>query len=167
MGIQIQSSVIAVAEVEMAVEHQHLELLQVLQRLLANLVFPVHERGCHGEILASALTKSGLPPTSVAATLPRSSHPSKGVFFDRDRSFAASIFTFKSGAMMVMSAGAPSESVPPGTFKMRAGLTDSSSTILDRRMRPVCTRRSSESGTAVSRPTMPKGARSYSTFFSS
>src|SRR5262245_254808 len=167
MWIEIQASVIAVAEVEMAIEHQNLELLQILQRLFADLVLPVHEGGRHREILVSALTKSGLPPTSVAATPPRSSHPSKGVFFDRDRSFAASIFSFKSGAMMVISAGAPSESVPPGTFRMRAGLTDSSSTTLDKRIRPACTRRSSESGTAVSRPMMPKGARSYSTFFSS
>src|SRR5262245_18155858 len=179
MWIEIQTPVIAVAEVEMAVEHQDLELLQILQRLFADLVFPVHETSQadlkvrlyggsgHKEILVSALTKSGLPPTSVAATPPHSSHPSKGVFFDRDRSVAASIFSIKSGAMMVMSAGAPSESVPPGTFRMRAGLTDSSSTTRDKRIRPACTRRSSESGTAVSRPMMPKGARSYSTFFSS
>src|SRR4029453_3170156 len=112
MWIEIQASVIAVAEVEMTVEHQHLELLQVLQRLLADFVFPFRERGCHREILASALMKSGLPPTSVAATPPRSSHPSKGVFFDRDRIAAACTRTRRSGAMIVMSAGAPSASDP-------------------------------------------------------
>ena len=66
-----------------------------------------------------------------------------------------------------MSAGAPSDSDPPGTRRMRAGFTDSSSTSRGSRMSPACTSRSSDSGTAVSSPTMPNGARSNSTFFSS
>ena len=41
----------------------------------------------------SGLTNTVRPPTMVAATPPRSSQPSKGVFFDRDRSFAASTRT--------------------------------------------------------------------------
>ena len=56
-----------------------------------------------------------------------------------------------------MSAAAPGASDPPGTRRMRAGLTDSSSTRRDSVMSPVCTRRSSDSDTAVSSPT----AKSY------
>ena len=66
-----------------------------------------------------------------------------------------------------MSAGAPADSVPPGTRRIFAGFTDINSTIRDRLIRPVCTSLSSVIGIAVSRPTMPNGARSNSTFFSS
>ena len=54
--------------------------------------------------------------------------PSNGVFFDFDLNAAARTVTVASGASMVMSAGAPSVSVPPGSPSVRAGLTDSSST---------------------------------------
>ena len=62
-----------------------------------------------------------------------------------------------------MSAGAPSASEPPGTRRIRAGFTDSSSTSRDSEMTPACTSRSKHSDTAVSRPVMPNGARSNST----
>ena len=103
----------------------------------------------------------------VAATPPRSSQPSNGVFFERDRNAAAVTRVVTSGARMVMSASAPSLSDPPSTRRMRAGLTDISSTSRARLTTPPCTRRSSDSAIAVSRPTMPNGARSNSTFFSS
>ena len=48
---------------------------------------------------------------------------------ERDLSLAASIRTFRSGASSVMSADAPSDSVPPGRFSTRAGFRDSSSTM--------------------------------------
>ena len=112
----------------------------------------------------------GTPPCrrrSWPATPPRSCQPSNGVFLDFDRSAAALIVTLRSGARIVTSAGDPSASVPPGTPRMRAGFTDSSSTIRDSVIRPVCTSRSNTIGTAVSSPTIPNGARSNSTIFSS
>ena len=57
--------------------------------------------------------------------------------------------------------------MPPGTRRILAGFTDISSTIRGKPIRPVCTSLSSVIETAVSRPTMPNGARSNSTFFSS
>ena len=62
---------------------------------------------------------------------------------------------------------APGVSAPPATPRIRAGFTDSSSTKRVSVIRPGCTRRSNVSGTHVSRPTMPNGARSNSTRFSS
>src|SRR5262245_50716082 len=121
-----------VAEVEVPVQHQHFVLLQVPQRLLTYVLLTAHT--CTG---TAGLAKQVRPPTMVAATPPRNSHPSNGVFFDRDRRLAASTRTLRSGARMVMSAGAPAASVPPGTRRMRAGLTDSSSMSLDSRMTPL------------------------------
>ena len=103
----------------------------------------------------------------VAATPPFRVQPSKGMFFDNDFCAAAVIVTGSSGASTVMSAGAPSVIAPPGTLRMRAGFTDSSSTMRGRPIFPVCTRRSNVSGTAVSRPVMPNGAWSYDSAFSS
>ena len=57
-----------------------------------------------------------------------------------------------------MSAGAPSESDPPGTPMIRAGFTDSSSIRRGSEITPACTSRSKHSDTAVSRPVMPNGA---------
>ena len=74
------------------------------------------------------LTNSVRPPTIVAATPPRSFQPSNGVFRDLDRIALASTVTGTSGARIVMSAGAPGVSEPPGTRRMRAGFTDKSST---------------------------------------
>ena len=89
------------------------------------------------------------------------------MFFDLLTNFVRSIVTGRSGARIVMSAGAPGASDPPGTRRIFAGFTDISSTIRDRLIRPVCTSLSSVIDTAVSSPTMPNGARSNSTFFSS
>ena len=72
---------VAVSEVEVPVDHQHFVLLQILQRLLADLVSTAHMLS-----RASGLTNSARPPTNVAATPPRSSQPSNGVFFERERS---------------------------------------------------------------------------------
>src|SRR2546428_6460612 len=166
MRVQVDAPVPVVAEIEMPVEHEHLVVLQVLERLFSDLVSTrvgVH----HIRSPVRSFTNNGRPPTIVAATPPRSSHPSNGVFFDRDRSARASTRTRRSGARIVMSAGAPTANVPPGTRRIRAGFTDSNSTRRERRMTPGWTRRSKTSGTAVSSPTIPKGARSNSTFFSS
>ena len=65
-------------------------------------------------VSASGRVYTVRPPTIVAATPPRSSHPSNGVFFERDRSFEACTRTRSSGARIVISAGAPSDSEPPG-----------------------------------------------------
>jgi len=82
-------------------------------------------------------------------------------------SAAARMVTAASGASTVMSAGPPSRSVPPGSLNTRAGFADSSSIARVTGIRPACTSRSNTSGTQVSSPTMPKGARSNSTSFSS
>ena len=56
----------------------------------------------------------------VAATPPRSSHPSNGVFLDRDRNCDARTRTLASGARIVTSAGLPGESeVARGVVKIR------------------------------------------------
>ena len=65
------------------------------------------------------------------------------------------------------SAGEPGASVPPGRPSTRAGRVESSATSSGSETRPAPTRRSRQSGTAVSSPTMPKAAWSYSTFLSS
>src|SRR4029077_10293863 len=87
-----------------------------------------------------SFTYTARPPTIVAATPPRSVHPSNGVFFDRDRMAAAETVTLISGARIERSAGAPSASDPPGTFRIRAGFTESSSTRRDSDTTPACTR---------------------------
>src|SRR6185436_10184439 len=160
--IQVQRAVEAVAEVEVPVQHQDFVLLEIPDRLFADFVLPCHRARC-----ASGLTNTGRPPTSVAATPPRRSHPSNGVFFDRERSRDASMRTRRSGAMIVTSAGAPMESEPPAMPRIRDGFTENSSTSRGSRIKPEWTRRSSDNGIAVSSPMMPNGARSNSTFFSS
>src|SRR4051812_19585062 len=97
--VQIHAAVITVAIVEMAVDHQHLRLLEVAQRLLAPFLDPVH----HHLSCASSLMYTARPPTIVAATPPRSVQPSNGVFFDFDRIAAAATLTFMSGASTEMS----------------------------------------------------------------
>ena len=56
MRVEIEAPVIAIPEIEVAIQHQHLELLQVLQRLVADLVLFAHQSGIHSEIPAAALT---------------------------------------------------------------------------------------------------------------
>ena len=55
--------------------------------------------------------------------------------FDRMRE--AETVTARSGARMERSAGAPSASDPPGTRRMRAGFSDSSSTSRDSEITPA------------------------------
>src|SRR5689334_20327301 len=171
MRIDVHPSVVTVAVIEVAVQHQHLMLLQLRQRAFTNFVYSSHGSshgiGLHTASRASGFTNNVRPSTIVAATPPRSSHPSNGVFFERERMLAAWMRVFRSGASTVMSARSPGASDPPCRPRIRAGLTDISSTRRDRRITPVCTSRSSDSDTAVSSPTMPNGARSNSTFFSS
>src|SRR5688572_25505875 len=162
VGVEVEAPVVTVAEVEVPIDHQHFVLLQIVQRLLADLVSTAHMLS-----RASGLTNSARPATKVAATPPRSSQPSNGVFFERERNDRASTRTFRSGARIVMAAGVPSARLPPATRRIRAGFTESSSTMRASGISPRCSRRSSVNDTAVSRPTIPKGARSNSTCFSS
>src|SRR5438552_3156422 len=98
--VQVDAAVVAVPEIEVAVEHQHLMLLQVVERARANVVESGHSRTAQ-----SGFTNTGRPPTIVAATPPRSAHPSNGVFFERERSADACTDTCRSGARIVTSAG--------------------------------------------------------------
>src|SRR5215813_8473786 len=102
VGMEIDPSVIAIAEVEMAVHHQDLIVLQVLQCLLPDVINAAQLRlllatclrltrvelssGSLGaqspEMVIAGLLKTVRPPTIVAATPPRSCQPSNGVFFD-------------------------------------------------------------------------------------
>ena len=164
--VQVDAAVKAVAVIEVPVLHQHFDVLQLLQRLPAQLVLVLRLTTC----LIASVTRHcvAAPPTMVAATPPLRVQPSNGVFFDFERELRALIVTVMSGARMVMSAGAPSASVPPGRCMHarrigRQQLDHPRQTLI----RPVCTSRSNTSGTAVSRPTMPNGARSNSTIFSS
>src|SRR5262245_2623229 len=134
MWIEVDAAVVPVAKVEMAVEHQHFVLLELGERLLADLFPAVHSVCNH----ASGLANTVRPPTIVPATPPRSSQPSNGVFFERERNDRAFTWTFSSGARIVISATAPSLSVPPGRRRISAGLADSSSTSRGSRIRPVC-----------------------------
>src|SRR5438046_1106229 len=95
--------------------------------------------------LHASFVYTNRPPTIVAATPPRRVQPSNGMFFDFDRIAAAETVTLISGARIEMSAGAPSASEPPGTLRIRAGFTDSSSTSRDSDTTPACTRRSKHS----------------------
>ena len=75
---------------------------------------------------------------------PRSCQPSNGVFFDFERKRAAVDGDRQVGREHRDVGGrAFGTSAPPGTPRMRAGLTDSSSTRRRSPMRPPCTRRSS------------------------
>src|SRR5215471_10014787 len=70
------------------------------------------------------------PPTIVAATLPCRCQPSKGVFFDFERDFAASNVHFFLESKIVTSATQPRVSEPrPRRSKQRAGPAVKSSTI--------------------------------------
>ena len=169
--VQIEAAVVAVAVVEVPLHH-HFEAPQVL-----------HGAGCgcrrgarpsphlRSAEATSAATRRCDRPRARRPASPRprrgSVQPWYGVFFDLLTSAARSMVTGRSGARMVMSAAAPSVRLPPGTLRMRAGLTDISSTSRGSRITPAWTSRSSAMGMAVSRPTMPNGARSNSTFFSS
>ena len=42
MRIQVHPAVIAVAEIEVPIQHQHFVPLQILERLLTNLVLSIH-----------------------------------------------------------------------------------------------------------------------------
>ena len=59
------------------------------------------------------------------------------MLLDRDRIFFASMRTWRSGARIVISAGAPSASEPPGMRRIRAGFTDISSTSRERSITPA------------------------------
>ena len=164
--VQVDAAVIAVAEVEVPVEHQHFVLLQILR---------APSRGSRPAATSYALsrrlrrcTNTGRPPTIVAATPPRSSQPSNGVFFDRDRSRAASI-AHPQVRREDRDVGRRARRQRPAR-RRRGSAPDSPTAARPAAAagsRPACTSRSSDSGTAVSRPTMPNGARSNSTFFSS
>ena len=166
---------IAVAVVEVPVEHQHAGLLQVLQRLLAQSphVCPsATSNPSNPQILKIPSfrihdTPFG-PPTIVAATPPRSCQPSNGVFLDfrshrcrrhGDRQIGRQDRDVGRRALRQRAARHDAESAP--------GSTDSSSISRDSEITPGCTRRSKQSETAVSSPVMPNGAWSNSTCFSS
>src|SRR5215831_13581453 len=163
MRVDVCAPVESVAVVEVAVEHQHFELLQLLQRFFTILLASIHDITRR----ADSLMYTTRPPTIVPATPPRSCQPSNGVFFDLDFMFAATTVTARSGARIVTSAAAPSSSDPPGTLRILAGLRESSSMRRGSDTMPLCTSRSKHNDTAVSRPVMPNGALSNSTCFSS
>src|SRR6185503_5116574 len=166
--VEIHGTVKAVPVVKVSVEHEHFVLAKISQGVGAQFFSTIHQTlNAVATGIRPEFVYTTTPPTMVAATEPLSVHPSKGVFFDFDTSDRAWIVTSVSGDSTVRSAGAPSAIVPPGSPSTRAGLADSSSTNLGMLTTPACTRRSRQSGTAVSSPTMPNGARSNSSAFSS
>src|SRR3970040_491389 len=106
------TAALAVAVVEVAVEHQHPEAPQLVERPRANLVRPGHANTALSP--TAGFVNTMRPPTIEAATAPRSSHPSNGVFFDFDRRLAALIVTRASGARIVTSAAPPAAGGAPG-----------------------------------------------------
>ena len=105
--------------------------------------------------------------TIVRTARPVSSQPAKGVFFPFERNDRGSTRKRRSRSRRVTSAREPGASVPPSTFKIRAGPEESSSTIRGSVRMPGRTSRSRQIETAVSSPTIPKGAESKSSSFSS
>ena len=108
------------------------------------------------------------PPTIVAATPPRSVQPPNGVFRDFDRNFV--------GIDGDLEVRREDRDVGRRPLAQRAarhaagcarGWPTAARPCGSPRRAPGCTRRSNVSDTAVSSPTMPKGARSNSTRFSS
>ena len=83
------------------------------------------------------------------------------------RSAPASTCRFLPRSSTVTSAGEPGASVPPGRPRTRAGFVERRATRCGSSTSPAPTSRSRQRATAVSRPTMPNAAWSYSTFLSS
>ena len=69
------------------------------------------------------------PFTTVAMGPPRKSRPSNGVFRLLENEWLTSYLQVRSVSKMVISAGAPGESVPAFSFRMRAGPAVNNSTI--------------------------------------
>src|ERR1700733_3487113 len=125
--------------------------------------------GIHLNVLTSLQSAlyTIFPPTIVATTFPVNCQPSNGVLRDSDLDLAASNVQRFLGSKMVTSAKLPRASDPrPRRSKTRAGPEEKSSTM--RVSGILCSRCSFviASASAVSRPVMPKAARSNSTSFS-
>src|SRR5207245_4373665 len=108
-----------------------------------------------------------LPPTMVMTAAPLRVHPANGVLRPLLWNRAGSTLRVRSRSRTVTSAGERGASVPPGRPKTRAGPVEKTATRRVSGMRPGPTRRSRHRLTAVSRPTTPNAASSYSTFLSS
>ena len=96
----------------------------------------------------------------VAMTLPLSSAPASGVFLPLEANSAGSTTHSRSGSKMVISAGAPTASVPSLPCRpprIRAGAAVSLAMRVHQDSLPVCTS-PIRLPSAVSRPLMPKGA---------
>src|SRR4051812_20005408 len=104
----------------------------------------------------------------VATGPPSNCHLSKGEFLDLDRDSTLLNFHERSGSMIVTSPMEPGIKVPrPLRLNILAGFDEQSSTNLVRLMIPLLISSLKDSPIAVSRPVIPKGARSYSSDFSS
>ena len=101
----------------------------------------------------------------VSTARPRKARPAKGLFLDLERKSEGSQRQPTSGSITVTSAALPGESWPPGRPRTRAGREVKSATSALGDSNPRRTR-SSDSGNAVSSPSMPKAAFSNSTSFS-
>ena len=51
MRVQIDAAVVAIPEIEVPVEHQHLVALQILERFLPNLFLSIHMRVRGSEVI--------------------------------------------------------------------------------------------------------------------
>ena len=130
--IQIHAAVVAVAVVEVPVEHEHFELLQRC-RAPAGAV----RRGCVSSVLGLGHSSGRRSPGSRRRPGRRRSSRRRRPSASSRRTACSSTsnaaprrrtVTLASGASTVRSAGPPSVSVPPGRPSTRAGLADSSST---------------------------------------
>src|ERR1039458_9032287 len=118
----------------------------------------------HGSHQPSYMT---FPSTIVATILPVKLQPSYGVFLDFDFDCEASKVHFFLGSKMVTSACEPGARLPRRARpKILAGFAESNSTMRHSgRLKCRCNTVSAIA-TAVSKPVMPKAARSNSTCFS-
>jgi hypothetical protein len=103
----------------------------------------------------------------VRSARPRNSHPLNGVLRPLEANCSLSTTHSRSGSKMVTSPAAPAASVPRSKASNRAGLTVNMDTKRGRST-TLCrwSRISQKIPTAVSRPTIPKGAAANSTSFS-
>src|SRR5690606_4840982 len=116
---------------------------------------------------ASLVCHTVLPATIVRTGRPVSLQPAKGVLRLLERKRSGSTTHAREGWKSVMSAGAPRASVPASSEKARAGVQLILSISVGRSIRRFSTSSVIARPSAVSSPTIPKGASSNACSFSS
>ncbi len=172
--VQVHAAVISVAVVEVPVEHEHFVFLKLGQRLRG--VRTSSARDDHLVRVQNAARRAARrrsrtatrPPTMVAATAPLSVQPSNGrVLRLRPERGRPNRRTGSPAPGSSGRPGRPQRACRPGRPAAARGSPTAAPPAAADRSRPACTSRSRHSGTAVSSPTMPNGARSNSSAFSS